>query len=630
MMDILFFVFNTLIFIQYTRLLPRWGITRSIEKFVFAYFLTMIQIIGTLLFLGAVGWLRPSEAVVLNVIIILSLSYFSYPVSLALSTGGAWKEIIKPFSNKVIISAATAILGWLLVCAYFLPPRDVDGITYHLPFIYESIQRGRWAILPTELRIHFAYPMNVEVLFAWSVLFLGDTRWVDAAQIPIGLWTSGIIYLFARHFWFRRTKAFFLAGLFFLIPIVVAQMGTTYIDLSSSGFLLSSLYLTTRFLTTTKKIYVRLAFLSIGAMMGMKYHLLFWGLVLGLSLFLILIRKKWKGDFLWGLFVIVGLGLGWHLRNYWLFSDWIYPGRATASYWGMETYQSFGEMLISILYKIELSFIRLINNGTVDGGFGRYYGFIVFLFWISWGWCFLFRRRKYEKGEILLFGVALSFLLVVIPIGKEEFQWVGPRILLVAWPILLLTFGRVVFVLNKKPWIHKLVFIICFLGLASDAGALANSLHPHHYWWKKSEQSQFESYRFSTWYVRRLGPCASALDVMTQSLSRRATIFLVATSEQFLSAPFYGRFLQTQIINFYPQFKGDPDFLVYLTTFADSPVWIGSYRKTLSEAISTEYKEVFSSPDGRIFAHHRLFGKIEANQLGRAPDFKIRTGNTRP
>ena len=268
MKDILFFIFNAIIFIQYTNLLPHWGITRFTEKFLFAYLLTMIQIIGTLLFLGSIGWLRPLEAIVLNGIIIFFLSFFSHGPACTVSIGGVWKEIVEPFSNKIIIVATTVILGWLLACAYFLPPRGVDDITYHLPFIYESIQRGRWTLLPTDLRIHFAYPMNAEVLFSWPVLVLGDTRWVDAAQIPIGIWTSGIIYLFARHFGLRRTKAFFLAGLFLLTPIVIAQMGTNYIDLSSAGFLLSSLYLTMRFLTTTKKIYVRLAFLSIGMMMG--------------------------------------------------------------------------------------------------------------------------------------------------------------------------------------------------------------------------------------------------------------------------------------------------------------------------------------------------------------------------
>jgi len=560
-----------------------------------------------LLFLGAIGWLYPFEAVALNGIIILVLPYFSRQVPSSVSIGGAWKEILKPLSNKVLIGATTVVLVWLLLCAYFLPPRGVDDIIYHLPFIYESLQHGRWVFLPIDPLIHFVYPMNVEVFFSWPVLFLRDTRWVDAAQIPTGIWTAGIVYLFARHFGLHRAKAFFLAGLFFLTPIVIAQMGTNYIDLSSAGFLLSSLYLTVRFLVTAKKIYVRLAFLSIGAMMGMKYHLLFWGLVLAFRLVLLLIRKNWWSDLFWGLFVVAGLGLGWHLRNGWLFSDWLYPARRSASYWGM--YQSVKEMLISIPNKIELTFIELINNGTVDGGFGRYYGFIVFLFWLFWSWCFLFRRRRWEKGEILLFGAALFFLLIVIPIGKEEFPWIGPRIILVTWPIFLLVFGRAVFVLNKKSWIHKLVIAICFLGVIQDAKVWVNSLVPHHYWWVKSRRSEFESYG-------RLRLSASILDVMTQSLPRGATIFLAAPSREFFSAPFYGRFLQTRIVNFDPQFIGDPDFLVYLTISSDPLIYIGKYQKTLSEAISSEYKEVFSGPYGRIFVHPRLFEKIKANYSG--------------
>ena len=217
----------------------------------------------------------------------------------------------------------------------------------------------------------------------------------------------------------------------------------------------------------------------------------------------------------------------------------------------------------------------------------------------------------------MIFSVALIFLSFVVPMGIEEFPYVGPRVLLVAWPILLLTFGRIVFVLINKPWIHKLVVAFCFLGIASDAPAWTNALMPHHYWWVKSKQSEFESYRYSSWYIGRLGPCTSALDVMTRSLPRRSTVFLAAPVGQFLSAPFYGRFLQSQIINFDPQFTGDPDFLVYLTISSDPLAYVGKYRKTLSEAESSDYKEVFYHSQGRIFAHPRLFKKGKEGPPGR-------------
>jgi len=612
-MDLLYIAFNTIIFIQYADLLSLWGITRKAEKFILAYFLLMVQIIATLLFLGTIGCLFLLPAIMINSIIILSISYFSRPPRLSTppaSGWGMWKVILSPLSNKLIAGCSVLVLGWLLLCAYFIPPRVVDEITYHLPFIFESIQRGRWALLPTDLRIHFAYPMNAEVLYSWPVLFFKDTRWGSASQIPMGVWTSGMIYLFSRHFGLRRSKAFLLAGMFFLTPIVIAQMGTDYIDLTSAGFLLCSLYLTMRFLTSSRKIYVRLAFLSIGTMMGIKYHLLFWGIILALILFFILIRKKWKADFLWGLIAVIGLGLGWHIRNYLLFSDWAYPARATASFWEI-SHQSAGGTFISILNKIGLIFIKDINNGTEDGGFGRFYGFIIFFIWITGGWIFLFRKNIWKKGEILFFGIALSFLLLLIPIGNDVFPWIGPRMLLVAWPIYLLIFGRISFVLIKKPGSHQLLITLFFLGFLLDVLPVLNSRTPHHHWWGKPGSSQFESFRYSGWYVGRLGPCASILDTLTQSLPRRATVYLAAPAGEFFSAPFYGSFLQTQIVNFDPQFKGDPDFLVYLTISPEPLVYIGNFRKTLPEAIFSGYKVIFSrAPYGTILANPRVLSKI--------------------
>ena len=109
------------------------------------------------------------------------------------------------------------------------------------------------------------------------------------------------------------------------------------------------------------------------------------------------------------------------------------------------------------------------------------------------------------------------------------------------------------------------------------------------------------------WYIGRLGPCTSALDVMTKNLSKPATVFLAAPNSAFFSAPFYGTYLQTRIINFDPQFKGDPDFLVYFTVSPEPLLYIGKYQKPLPEAASSGYKEVVALDNCKIFANPKLF-----------------------
>src|ERR1039457_2418017 len=102
MLDILFLVFNAAIFNVYAKLLLRWGITRCAERFILAFFLLMVQIIGSLLFLGTIGQLRFIPAIVTNLIIILSVNFFvpstpndHHPVS----GWGMWKVIQSPLSN---------------------------------------------------------------------------------------------------------------------------------------------------------------------------------------------------------------------------------------------------------------------------------------------------------------------------------------------------------------------------------------------------------------------------------------------------------------------------------------------------------------------------------------------------
>ena len=56
------------------------------------------------------------------------------------------------------------------------PPRGIDDVTYHLPPIYQAIQDHRLTVLPIELRGHFGYPLNAEMLFLLVPLFTGSIR----------------------------------------------------------------------------------------------------------------------------------------------------------------------------------------------------------------------------------------------------------------------------------------------------------------------------------------------------------------------------------------------------------------------------------------------------------------------
>ncbi|MBF0620238.1 MAG: hypothetical protein HQL19_08740 [Candidatus Omnitrophica bacterium] len=426
-------------------------------------------------------------------------------------------------------------------------------------------------------------------------------------QIPVGIWTAGVMYLFARHFGLRRANAFFIAGVFFLTPIVVAQMGTDYIDLTSAGFLLSSVYLTVRFLGTSRTIYSFLAFLSIAAMIGMKYHLLFSAAILLLIFLFILIQKRRFMQVSMGILVVIFLGLGWHLRNYIYFSDWTAPTREVAGYCNLQ-FQSAGTMLLSVIKKVETLFLSHKDYGTVYGGFGAIYALLVFLSYFFFGWCFLLRRKRWAKGEVLLYLIVMSMLGLLVSISDETFPCIGPRILLVVWPIMLIIFWRSIFILNKRSFLGKVFVVCCLLGLALDSRVTATAHMPHHHWWGDTRNSEFKAYRYSTGYVVGLGPIAAALDEMTRSLHRPSTIFL-AFSEPFYTAPFYGRFLQTHIVNFDPDFKGEPDFLVYVLTSSDEFLYVGSYKKTLPEARVSKYLKVYESDSGIIFAHPRIMAE---------------------
>jgi Dolichyl-phosphate-mannose-protein mannosyltransferase len=274
-------------------------------------------------------------------------------------------------SPAVILGILLAMTyGWITVAAYYLPPRGIDDLAYHLPPIFEYIQSHEIKLLPVELRHHFAFPENAELLFMWPTLFAGNQRLVDGLNVPFVLLSILTLYALIRHFDLSGKDAFFAAMLYALCPVVIMQAGVNYIDILVALFFLLSLYFSVLFHSGRRLTHLFAAGMFIGLLCGMKYTAVF--LVLPLQLLIVpgLCRVKWRSAVGY-LALIMVFGSWWYFRNQVVLGDPFYPLNLLGTAPGKHGGGGIGNNICTNIRQWMNHYPQNdIGVGTYDGGFG--------------------------------------------------------------------------------------------------------------------------------------------------------------------------------------------------------------------------------------------------------------------
>ena len=242
--------------------------------------------------------------------------------------------------NIILIALVLLSYSWVVTAAYFLPLRGVDDLFYHLPPIFHYIQTHTISLLPTEIRHHFAFPQNAELLFMWPTIFSNSQRMLDSANVPFVLMSVVVVYALLRNFLIPERDALFSALLYALCPVVIMQAGSNYIDVMVSLFFLISLYYTILYFQDQRTLYACSAGMSIGIMCGMKYTVLFLSIPLQLVMLWKLCtarRQHAVGYFS----LLIALCCWWYIRNAVVLGNPIYPMNLFVS--GMGIIRSSGE-----------------------------------------------------------------------------------------------------------------------------------------------------------------------------------------------------------------------------------------------------------------------------------------------
>ena len=244
---------------------------------------------------------------------------------------------------SIIFILSVIQVFWWSLQVYLFPPYAWDELAYHLPKVAHILQSNGIEEFKTISPWVNTYPFNIELLFLWNVIYLGNDVLVNGTQVVFALFAVLAIYGIARKVGVKPENAAF-AMTFLFIPIVIQQATTCYIDLAiSSMFVIAANFL---LLKDKPKINLIILGLSLGIMVGAKYIFILPGLVILLVLLLLILyelrteryieghrfllfRKRFMEDFFLCIIPILLIGGIWYVRNYILYGNPVAPVEVT-------------------------------------------------------------------------------------------------------------------------------------------------------------------------------------------------------------------------------------------------------------------------------------------------------------
>jgi hypothetical protein len=357
---------------------------------VFAGIVACAAIVGVETSLGAVGALtRPivvaTEGVLAAAILAFALARLRGRVVAAVrvdvrAVGDAVRTLGDP-ALAVLVAVAVVVWAWVLAAIVFLPPRSVDDLCNHLPPVFEAIVRGRFVLLPLDLRPWFAYPLNADLLSLWAALLARDITWVDGVQVATAALAALAVVALARDLGASRRSATLGALVLLLMPVTLKQATSCYTDVTLAAFYGGALWGGLRWARSGGVGPLVACGLGTGLLAGTKYHFL----IAVLALVPVVVaaahrRRAWAALALGGAVPAVLLGGYWYARDLIVLGNPFYPfgvaigpvplfptslppGHSAAA----PAFLRYVLRAPSLLFTISL---RDLGVGGIDGGFG--------------------------------------------------------------------------------------------------------------------------------------------------------------------------------------------------------------------------------------------------------------------
>jgi hypothetical protein len=581
------------------------------------------QILLTELTLGFSGLLYLSLLTIFNITI--SLLVFLYSCSI---TKPSLEGIVKhdyaiakrtlrtamDTYNAVLIALVLLCYSWVVAAAYYLPLRGVDDLFYHLPPVFYYIQTHTISLLPTEIRQHFAFPQNAELLFMWPTIFTNSQRMLDSVNVPFVFMSVVVVYALLRNFTIPERDALFAALLYALCPVVIMQSGSNYIDVMVSLFFLISLYYTVLYFQDQRAIYACSAAMSTGIMCGMKYTVFF----LSIPLMMVMLWKLCTARRLHtvGYFsLFIALSGWWYIRNAAVLNNPFYPMNLFVSGMGVMGGSGEGSAIGDVIQNIHTWILHFpledIGVGSYDGGFGLVFWGLGFSSWV-----YLF---VYSLLHLRVTGVARFVVLMQLPLGflmllavpNNELRY-GGRLSIFVVAIGLFAFGAILVIINDKFY-KSVIKITCIIFSLLTISLMSLSTMPlfrldRVITDRKSNMSPSE-YKYvmdANAVYSKLRYIWEPLDFLTRDDIYGLNCYVAANRGLFALAPLYGSNLQNRLVIIDDDLIKSADAFIYLY-YPDRDLFGNVIKQDIYYPKSKiPIEEVLSSPENVVLTQTTL------------------------
>lgn len=622
--------FTLLIFLSHYYLLSKLFSEMTSRRILLSFMLACAQIVMTQLVLGLSHHLYLSYLVGINTVIAVSLFAIGYFKGKHTFMSGLRADVEclrESLSNALdLYTTCLGILvlltyGWILAASYYLPPRGIDDLVYHLPTIFEYIKSHEIRLLPVEIRYQYAFPENAELLFMWPTIFAKNQRMVDGVNIPFIFFSVLTVYALLRQFTISARDALFASLLYALCPVVMFQAGVNYVDVIVSFFFLLALYFAVIFHEEQRGIHLFAAGTAIGLMLGMKYTAIALALPLQLLIIPGFFRRR-RCEAIGYVLLIVALCGWWYGRNLAMFRDLFYPLDLLGPLFGKP---GGGGMLKNIVVNarnwVPQQLVADVGIGSYDGGFGLIFWGVGFPSWI-----YMVGRSLMNPART---GLARFVLLACLPVGfflllavsEAEVPFMG-RLAIFVVPIGLFAFCEIMKVLNDRVCVALLKTVCVVLSLLSVT-LLFDSMKPHYSLAgviRDRLAGRFTSqFRYVATAERTMrashGFVWESLDFLTKDDKTGLNCHIIADPLLFLPAPVYGSNLQNRVSYSHRESRGRIDAYVCTHYPGFSNIILDDGTSSYDILASKDNVVVSHWDYGALILHRRIFERPDKQQL---------------
>lgn len=620
---LLFLITTCVLFISFYLLFSDLNIKSLSEKILSATLLTSAQIVLIETILGSLKLLSINYIAIVSLAISFSLVlYIVKTNSLATIKTDIYKDLnnLHQFTNHIkspyiifLLILVCFIAIWILLSAILLPPRGIDDLTYHLPAIYEYFINQKIFLLPTEYRGHFAFPMNAELLFLWPVIYFKTVTPIGLVQFSYGMIGILAVYTLGRQLELRPSTSAIAGVLFFLTPVTLTQAGVGYIDLIVSVFFLISLYYCIRFYTDPKQVYLFLAGISIGLIVGMKYTMIPIAILLQIIIAHGLPKKPTKNIFIYFALIFIFCSY-WYLRNIYVFANPVYPIDVFS---GSHEYESISQFSITEIFSkikamIELLFFKDTGLGSFHGGFGIIFWAMAIPAWFY----FLIKSLKIKdesrrKKQIFIWLQLLVgfFILFLVPLYKFHRS---ARLAIFMVPIGLLAVGKLIEFYDNNKIYKNIVLFCCCIFSALSVFSMARAKLPSYAIdapiYDLIDNKDYSKQRYLRPATTSTAFLFETLDYITKDYKIGVDCYFASSLMEYVG-PIYGSNLQNRVWNFKKDKSNPPDALIFLV-LDEQPVKYYGKKITLDDtADNNKYILVDIAEKAYLFFNEDLITK---------------------